>query len=254
MIYLSKILPLFVLPLGVSLMLLCWGLIRRTRWPIVAAFVLLWTMGTPGVSGRLFRYVEGGAVRLTAAEAPVAQAIVVLSEGRVVAPGPARISEWTDGDRFFGGIELWQAGRAPLIVFTGNWLPWDPQAPLEGDVLAGYARAMGIPTENILTTGRISNTADEAQAVAALLRTRLPEHPRVLLVTSAFHMNRAARLFTAAGLTVERFPVDFAGGAGGSSVLDWLPTAGALSQSQTALREIYGMWYYRLLGLRSGRR
>lgn len=253
MIYLAKILPLFVLPLGVSLMLLCWGLLRKRRWPIATACVVLWLAGLPAVSGRLVRYVEGGAIRRTAADAPTAQAIVVLSEGRVVAPGPAHVSEWADGDRFFGGVELWHAGRAPLLVFTGNWLPWQPDAPLEGEVLAQFAQSMGVPADDILVTGRVSNTADEARAVAALLASRTPGRPTVLLVTSAFHMDRAARLFTASGVTVERFPVDFAGDrAGGFNILNWLPTAGALSQSQTALREIYGIWYYRVIGTGQG--
>jgi hypothetical protein len=41
MLFLNKLLPVFVLPLGIVfllLMLACW---RRSRWPIIAAAVLL---------------------------------------------------------------------------------------------------------------------------------------------------------------------------------------------------------------------
>lgn len=255
MIYLNKILPLFVLPLGVTLILMLAGIVLRRRALMWAAMLVLWVSSTPWVGANLLRAAEAGAVRTPAAEAPVADAIVVLSAGRIVAPGKAGISEWGDPDRFYGGIELFQAGKAPLLVFTGAWIPWDPSAPLEGDVLAGHARALGVPKDRILTTGRVSNTADEARAVAALLRARQETPARVLLVTSAFHMPRAAQLFESAGLMVTAFPVDFQVSAGlDVNATDFLPSAGALNQTQRALREMYGRLFYRVLSLQDTRR
>jgi hypothetical protein len=58
-----------------------------------------------------------------AVDASEADAIVVLSEGRVVVPGKAAVSEWSDADRFFGGVELFRAGKSPLLVFTGGAAP-----------------------------------------------------------------------------------------------------------------------------------
>ena len=37
MFLLSKLLPLLLLPLGVALLLLLWGVLRRRRWPAIAA-------------------------------------------------------------------------------------------------------------------------------------------------------------------------------------------------------------------------
>lgn len=87
-------------------------------------------------------------------ETPAVDAIVVLSVGRVVAPGKERVSEWGDANRFFGDVELYQAGKAALLVFTGAWISWEPDAPLEGDVLAAQARTLGVPGDRILVTGR----------------------------------------------------------------------------------------------------
>ena len=67
----------------------------------------------------------------------------------------------------------------------------------------------------------------------------------MLLVTSAFHMPRAQVLFERAGLTVVPFPVDFKVSAGGTvSVLDFLPSGGALAQTEMAMREGYGQLFY----------
>jgi len=248
MYYLSKILPLFVLPLGITCMAMLVGLVLRRRWLIWTSIAFLWVCSIPLVGVSLLRAVEGPAERLLASDAPLADAIVVLSAGRSTAPGRAAISEWGDANRFFGGVELFKAGRAPLLVFTGGGFPSEPDAPLEGEILAQHASALGVPPEHIVTTGLIYNTADEARAVAAVLHRRQAAPPQVLLVTSAFHMSRAQLLFERAGLHVAPFPVDFSG-AGAASISDLLPIprVGALSQTTRALREVYGRLFYRFL-------
>ena len=77
--------------------------------------------------------------------------------------GGAGVSEWHDADRSYGGVELFQAGKAPLLVFTGGWAPWEPKARPEGDILIDYAKALGVPSGNMLTTGTVANTASPLQ-------------------------------------------------------------------------------------------
>ena len=244
MAFASKLLPLFFLPLGVTLMLLILGLIFRRRWLVITAASVFWLTSMPLVGNGLMRAVESGQ-RTAAQDASVADAIVVLSTGRVVAPGSAGISEWADADRFFAGVELYMAGKAPVLVFTGGWSPMQPNAPLEGDILLRYAAGFGVPESQMFSTTRVLNTAEEADAVSILLRERLPGRTRVLLVTSAFHMQRATRLFERAGLVVIPFPVDFAGAiADRVSLLDILPSAEGIGRTQLAVRELYGRLYY----------
>ena len=87
---LSKLLPLALLPLGFSLILLVVGLLFRWRWPVVTAALLLWVFSLGLVSQSLWRWLETPWQRRSALEAPHADAIVVLSDGRHPAPGPAR--------------------------------------------------------------------------------------------------------------------------------------------------------------------
>lgn len=243
---LRQILPLFVLPIGLTLLLIAAGLAFRKRWLVIVAAAGLWLSSTPMVGGTLGRMIEGGQTRVAATAAPMADAIVVLSTGRTVAPGPARISEWADANRFFAGLELLRAERASLLVFTGGASPVEADAVLEGDILLSQAEALGVARDRMLTTGRVVNTAEEAVAVRALLNTRVPPLKRVLLVTSAFHMPRATQLFANVGFEVEPFPVDFAPAGSGNGFVDMFPTADALGQTQVALRELYGRLYYRL--------
>lgn len=251
MIYLHKILPAFLLPVSITLLLVLAGVRYRRRSLIWSGMAVLWLSSTPLVSGLAVRVAEGWAERGLAADAPAADAIVVLSEGRIVAPGNAAVSEWGDADRFFGGMELFNAKKAPLLVFTGGAAPWEPNATLEGDILAGYATVLGVPAGQIVKTARVVNTWEEAKAVSTLVQRRLAGpsvrggQPRVLLVTSAFHMPRAQTLFERAGMSVIPFPVDFKVSTGGTvSVVAFMPTASALAQMEMAMREGYGRLFY----------
>ncbi len=255
MFLLSKLLPLLLLPLGLALLLLLWAAIRGGRAPVLAALGILWLFATPLAAEGLWRWLErpyqrqSAAALLSRRPAPVA-AVVVLGTGRHPAPGPARASEWTDADRFFGGLEAWQqlrsAGQRPRLIFTGGWWPTQPAMPPEGDVLRQRAIALGLPPADLLSTARVRNTAEEARAIAALL----PRGASVVLVTSAFHLPRAVRLFERRGLRVIPFPVDFqaSGAWAGSPLADplnWLPSADGLARSSRALREVIGRTLYR---------
>lgn len=244
MIYLSKILPVFVLPIGVTLLLIAAGVWLRRRTLIVAGAIVLFIASLPVFGRALMRFIEEGRGRIPVGEVEPSDAIVVLSTGRVLAPGPEHVSEWTDADRFFAGVDLLRADKAPRLVFTGGTAPRD-SGPLEGDVLRDTAVRMGVVGDRIVTTGAVVNTAEEAAAVAKL-RTAGTIGPHIILVTSAFHVSRARRLFEQAGFSVTPFPVDFSGNSESVSVLDLVPTAGALAQTQVALREIYGRAYYRV--------
>jgi uncharacterized SAM-binding protein YcdF (DUF218 family) len=184
---------------------------------------------------------EAGMERVSAMKVGQAEAVVVLSIGRTVAPGPDKISEWHDADRFFGGIELFQAGKAPLIIFTGGSAPWEKDAPLEGEILAGQARSMGVPAESIKVTRQAFNTKEEAAAVRELLPVKPESGARILLVTSALHMPRAKKVFEEAGFQVLPFPVDFVTSATKKTYpTDFVPSAAGLFKTSAALRELYG--------------
>ncbi len=95
--WLSKILPLAVLPLGFSLILLLVGLIGRWRWPVITAVVLLWLLSLGLVSQTLWRWLEKPWHRQSVAKAASADAIVALSGGRHPAPGTERVASLLEG-------------------------------------------------------------------------------------------------------------------------------------------------------------
>lgn len=102
---------------------------------------------------------------------------------------------------------------------------------------------MGVGPESLRVTGRVVNTAAEAGAVARML----PPSARVLLVTSAYHIARAKKEFEQAGLGVVPCPVDFQVSQGKKwSVIDFLPQAEALRNTEQGIKEVLGRIMTRL--------
>jgi len=222
-LYLNKLLPIFVLPLGWALALLLIALVRKRRWPLIVALVVLYVSSMPLVGDRLMRGIESRYPALAIDQVENADAIVAL--GGFIGPHVAdgflpNVGE--AGERLEGGITLWQRKKAPWLVFTGGRMPWDTQSEVEGAVAKRAAVARGIPAEHILVTREVGNTSDEAHALEGLMRER--GWRKIILVTSGWHMPRAAQLFRKAGIDFVPFPVDFRVNPNASlSLLDLFP-------------------------------
>ncbi|MBI2497802.1 MAG: YdcF family protein, partial [Opitutae bacterium] len=183
MLFLNKLLPVFVLPLGIVVLLLLVALWRKKRWPVVAALVVLYLGSIPFTGDRLIGWLESGYPAVPVAEAGPADAIVVLGGifGPPVAPGfLPNLAE--SAERLEAGIVLMQAGKAPWLVFTGGRIPWEGRDRVEGEDSKAQAMLRGVPAEKIIITREVGNTADEARAVAGLMKER--GWRRIILVTT----------------------------------------------------------------------
>ena len=242
MIYLHKILPIFVLPIMLVILIILIGLIRNKKKLIYIAMGLLYIISTPIFSNNFFKLVEGSKYRKNISAIDSADAIVVLSGMlEINEVGDSTYIEWGDPDRFFGGIALFKAGKAQKLVFTGGKMPWDKAKKTEGEVLKKYAISNGIPSEKIFITKDVENTADEAVAVKELIGA----NKKIILVTSAYHMYRAQRLFEKQGFEVIAYKVDYkVAGESKLTIMAILPSAGNLELTETGIREIIGRLYY----------
>ena len=242
MIYLHKILPTFVLPIMLFIIVILLGLIKNKKKLIYISIGVLYIISTPIFSNNFFKLVEGSEYRKPISAIDSADAIVVLSGMlEINEVGDSTYVEWGDPDRFFGGIALFNAGKAQKLVFTGGKMPWDKTKKTEGEILKEYAISNGIPSEKIFVTKDVENTADEAVAVNELISPI----KRIILVTSAFHMYRAKRLFEKEGFVVIPYMVDYkAVGNNEIIMMDYLPNAVSLKLTETGFREIIGRLFY----------
>jgi uncharacterized SAM-binding protein YcdF (DUF218 family) len=246
MLFFNKLLPVFVLPVGWVALLVLFALWKKKRWPLVVALVVLYLSSIPVISSRLMGRVETGYPAQAAGEVEAVDAVVVL--GGILGPkaGPDQVANFLEtGERFEAGVALAQAGKAPWLVFTGAKMGWKDTPATEGDELKRLAVVRGVAAEKILVTGYVGNTADEAREVSAMMKAR--GWKRIILITSGWHMPRSALQFKKAAVDCVIYPVDFRFDPDRRvTIIDFVPRAEAWWQTETALRETYGYWFYRI--------
>lgn len=260
-LFLSKLLPVFLYPLGLSCLLMVGALVvlwRRPRWAAgaVALALTVLLLGSNGwVSLALVRSLEWQ--NLPEGELPQAEAIVVLGGG-IKSQLPPR--PWVDvteaGDRILYGAKLHRQGKAPFLILSGGRIDWKDGGPPESQDMATLARAMGVPASAILQDPTSLNTYENAVNVGKLLDSQGIRR-RVLLVTSAIHMPRSLLIFKRQKIEAIPAPTDFLvseqdvrelSSSWQAVVLNLLPDAERLEQATKALKEYIGIAVYRLKG------
>jgi len=223
------------LPFGFCGLLVVLALILRRRRIAVVAVLILLVSSESVVGTLLLRPLENSYPALRVADAPHADAIVMLA-GSIVRGRTAPGVQWgNSSNRFFTAAELARAGKAKLFIISAG------MDPFEGKLLRGVAVQEGIPAEQIVLTPPVSTTEDESRAVAKIAGVH-----SILLVTSALHMPRSVLLFRATGLEVYPFPTDQKVPAKMQlTASEFIPSPGALENSEGAMREYYGLLVYR---------
>lgn len=70
---------------------------------------------------------------------------------------------------------------------------------------------------------------------------------KIILVTSAYHMYRAKKLFEQQGFNVIAYKVDYKASRNEiKTIMDFLPSAEGLKLTETGIREIIGRIYYNI--------
>jgi uncharacterized SAM-binding protein YcdF (DUF218 family) len=216
-------------------------------WPrlglslVILSIALLYLASTPRVAATLGRMLETAApLSLSMADSSGARAIVVLGSGAgISAPGAAAVLPTAlELERLRYAAELHRATGLPVLT-SGD-----------GRGRAGEMRMAGTLREDlgvseVWAEDRSRDTRDNARNSEAALHSRGVS--RVILVTHASHMRRAARAFRATGLEVIAAPTGFRTEVSGTRA--WLPDAAALHYVAAALHELAGDLWYKFSGV-----
>ena len=244
MIYLHKLLPLIISPLGLVVFLIITGICLRRWWLITLSCFVLLLSSLPITAQFIWRDLEKQYPPKALSEFGSYDAVVVLSG--MLSPfeygGTLRV-EWGDPDRFFAGIDLLKSGKAPTLIFTRGKMPWS-NLPAEGELLKSKAVELGINESQILLSNIVANTSEEAEAVAKLISANGIK--RIVLITSSFHMPRAKLLFDKQGIDSVPFATDFKATGQTLSWLSFLPSARGFGRTSEGIREYIGRFYYKL--------
>lgn len=251
-LFLSKLCPIFIYPLGLSLALLLLAIFFFNQWKrlaytfFVLAFLLLWCSSTPILSGWIVESLEKQTPVRSLDAVPEGEAIIVLGGGTLkIGPDGESIVPGGVFARLDYGIRLFKQGKAPLLVLVGGQIPWQVKSgcPSEAELMARFASQYGISRVSMLIEGKSRNTRENALFTRQL--SAQGNIKRILLVTSALHMPRAKTCFEKEGFLVVSAPTDYIKQFYHKlTILDLLPDADALERTTRALKEYIGMGWY----------
>jgi uncharacterized SAM-binding protein YcdF (DUF218 family) len=166
--------------------------------------------------------------------------VVVLGGGHTNLAGLPATSKLSTSalGRLVEGVRLLRALPDAQLIVTG---PGTAPEPTHAAVLAQAAESLGIAADRIHLVENVRDTEDESQAVRAIVGSA-----PVALVTSAWHLPRAAALFRRAGVAVLPCPADFLGRPNPQfhwADLTW--DTDSLNRSTMAVRENIGyLWVW----------
>lgn len=104
------------------------------------------------------------------------------------------------------GVALFHEGLAPEMVMAGGPAPG---GGTESEVMAAYARSLGVPAEAIRMEQRSRDTAENARYTLELLCAGQDDcQPNLLVVTAPYHLRRALVLFECAGANAMGVPTE----------------------------------------------
>lgn len=259
-LFLSKLLPLFFYPLGLSCLLLIvafvlvWRRPRLAALPIALTLIILLVSSSAWVSDWLVRSLEFQ--NIPSGELPKAEAIVVLG-GATESQVPPRpwVEIRDEGDRILYAAKLYREGKAPRLILSGGRIVWNRGVNSESSDMAILLETMGVPKSAMLEDPNSLNTRENAVNVKQIMEAQ--KIRQVLLVTSAMHMPRSLLIFKKIGVNAIAAPADFtalqlnkseATSSTELNLLNTLPDADQLKRTTRALKEYVGIAVYWLRG------
>ena len=250
----TKVVLFLLLPPSILILMMGVGFIiikrhyRIGRVFIFAGFSMLYLLSIGPVSDALIRPLESSFPSLhkvSLKSGDRANLIVVLGGGAVdlswvgVRPLPSR----TSVTRLVCGITLYRQTPETILVISGG--SGNPETPniSEAKAMKEVAVALGVASKAILLDEDSRNTGESAKNLK-----RLNGNKRTFLVTSAFHMKRAIAMFKKTGFDPIPVPCDYKSEQKKITFFSFIPHAGNLQNSSTAIYEYMSLLWYKLRG------
>lgn len=240
--YLTSPLSIGMTVFASGVVFLMFGKRRTAAAALLFSFAWTWLFST----GLMFAFL-GGRLEKTypprsVESLPPADAVVLLGGGAGSCTNALKYAEmYSAADRVAHVARIVKAGKARFAVLSG-----DAEEFSSLPLLLEY----GVPREAVILENKSRNTEENVRFAAEKLRTERKK-PKIILVTSSWHMRRALLLFSRYAGDIEVIPaaadyealVFLSKGVGP----DWFfPSADALFRNTVMLKECIGYWGYRL--------
>jgi uncharacterized SAM-binding protein YcdF (DUF218 family) len=250
MLIAKQVFSALLLPPALMLLGAGWGLLllrgkhrRKGVWLIAVMLMLLWGLSCEALVRIAYRRVESQWPVWTAQrfEKTPAQAIVVLGGGGekgAMEYGGVSINA-RSAARLMYGLRLSKQTSLPVLYSGGNADPGTSNASELTEAAAAQRLAQEVfGAELRWAETQSRDTHENAVYTAQMLKPQGIK--RIVLVTHAWHMQRAVRYFEQEGFEVQPAPMGFVGG-GETTPREWLPSADGILMTYHLWREQLGL-------------
>lgn len=210
----EKMLTALAMPLGIVwlslIVMVYFSLLTRQAWPALAGsfcLLILTVAGNSFVSNWFVSTLEKPYVDVDVYEMEPLDTLVVLGGGTDSRlDGESQLT--AGGDRVATAARLYHDKMATKIICTGsNSFRTSENDRHPRDEAASILVALGVPVNDVLKM-KGTNTFQEIGNLKKWIESN-PEHGRVGIVSSAWHLPRVMRLANSAGLEVTPVPCDY---------------------------------------------
>jgi len=223
---------------------------QRRRAVALVCVVLFWALGASWLSAPLLHLAQRGFEQASTPQDVhfASRTTFILLGGGTRYDGDKRLVPKRDAfTRIVVTAELYRecrrAGGACRVIVSGGNPQHHEQA--EADNYAPFLLARGVSASNLVLENESLNTYQNARNVASIVQ---PERDETLvLITSAYHMQRSLLAFHAFGLDTQAFTSNVR-----QSEATFFPRSRGFIDAETALHELVGIvrfHVYRRLGL-----
>ncbi len=155
-----------------------------------------------------------------------ADAIVILGGGTY------SLDSFTEdtSNRLLAGYRIYKKTKLPVIVSGGAVEGRIPDSAAMAEML----KKLGVESGKIIEETKSKDTAQNASYVSEICKEK--NFKRVILITSAYHMERAVKIFKKTGLMILPYPADFKR-SNHYNVYSFLPKFSNFAISSKAIRE-----------------
>ena len=213
MVYLLKFGASWVLPPGIFILLLValsvklFRIDRKLSAVVFIGTLIFYLLCTSFVAERLMGWLEELHTPPAQVETSGADVIVLLGGGAISqvpdVDGVGALCA-SPANRLLTAVRLQRLLNVPILV-SGGQVYSDSGA--EAEISARVLKSLGVPEDKIITETKSINTSQNARYTVPILQERKFTKP--LLVTSAFHMNRAMLNFNLRRVKPIAYPTDF---------------------------------------------
>lgn len=213
MVYFLKFGASWILPPGIFILLLIalgvklFKIDRKLSVAVLICTLIFYLLCTSLVAEKLMGWLEEMHTPPTQVETSGADIIVLLGGGAISqvpdVDGVGALCA-SPANRLLTAVRLQKILNVPILI-SGGQVYSDSGA--EAEISARVLKSLGVPDDKILTETKSVNTTQNARYCAKILRDNGFEKP--ILVTSAFHMNRAMLNFNLCRYKPIAYPTDF---------------------------------------------